>query len=144
MHSTRLFVALAGLVLVLSGCGKEAKMEVPQTYPVKGKLTDKTGAPLADAHIQFSPASGADNQLIINAVSDANGTFSLQTRHMNDAAGRLLREGAPEGEYKLTVMPKIEYDQLKGPPPTATWKPTTFKVQPSDNTVTVEVVITKR
>ena len=134
-------VLLATLVLV--GCN-EAKLEVPQTYPVSGKLLDKSGKPIADAHIQLNLLSGSDNQLIIQGRSDATGAFTLQTQHMNDVAQRKMQAGAPTGHYRVTIMPNTNYDQLKGPPPTASWRPTTVKIEPKDNTLSFEVVMTSR
>jgi hypothetical protein len=132
-------VAILALFAV-AGC-KEAKLDVPETYPVTGTVLDRAGKPLADAHVQLRPASGADNLLIINGVSGADGAFTLRTLHMNDAAQKTARDGAPPGEYRVTIMPKVEYDQLKGPPPTVTAKPQTIKVEPKENTFKFEVVI---
>jgi hypothetical protein len=129
--------------LLLTAC-KETKLEVPETYPVKGKLTDKAGKPIAEAHVQLNPSSGTDNMLQINGTSGADGSFVLQTRHINDAAQKLAREGAPPGEYRVTIMPNVLNDQLKGPPPTVSWKPQTVKIEPKENSLTFEVVITGR
>jgi hypothetical protein len=125
---------------LLAGCG-EVKLEVPQTYPARGTLLDRAGKPMAEAHVRLSPASGADNQLIISGVSDTDGAFTLQTQHMNDAARKGVREGAPAGDYRVTIIPNSQYDQLKGPPPVATWRPQTVKIEPQENTLRFEVVI---
>jgi hypothetical protein len=126
--------------LLLAGCS-EAKLEVPQTYPASGTLLDKAGKPIAEAHVRLSPASGADNQLIISGISDTDGTFTLETQHMNDAARKGVRDGVPAGDYRVTIIPNSQYDQRKGPPPVATWRPQTVKIDPQENTLKFEVVI---
>jgi hypothetical protein len=131
------------VALVLAGC-QEAKLDVPQTYPVSGKLADKSGKPIENAHIQLNLVSGADNQLIINGRSDKAGAFTLETQHMNDATKRKVQKGAPEGQYRVTIMPSNSYDQLKGPPPSVSWRPTTVKIEPKENILSFEVVAASR
>ncbi len=64
-------------------------------YPVNGTITLK-GTPLANALIAFHPVD-TSNPLATTAraTSDASGNFSLSTYDALD--------GAPEGEYRVTV-----------------------------------------
>ncbi len=85
---------------MLTGCG-EANPQLP-VYPVNGKVILK-GKPLANALVAFHPVDQSDPRATTcRATTGPDGTFTISTYAAND--------GAPAGEYKVTV----ECYQLKG------------------------------
>lgn len=92
--------ASLSMTLVLSGCG--AQSDRLPVQPVSGTVTFK-GKPLSNALVAFHPVDNSDPRATAcRATSDANGKFTLSTYDAND--------GAPAGEYKVTV----ECYKLKG------------------------------
>lgn len=87
---------LAGCVIAfLTGCGGgDARLPV---HPVEGVIT-RGGKPLANAlvalHPKVKPAKG--DSIAPNGQTDENGVFKVSTYDAND--------GAPEGEYAVTVQ----------------------------------------
>lgn len=79
------------LVAAAAGCGPAQ----PPTYPAKGKLTHR-GRPAKGAVVTLVP-TGTDVKVMAHPRGEVatDGTFTLGTF----AAG----DGAPAGEYKLTV-----------------------------------------
>jgi hypothetical protein len=133
-------VGLAVLICAVGalGCGSEPKVEVPETYAASGTVTYKGGSPVAEATIDFRPASGADTGLIVNAVTDEQGKFTIMTRHMNDRMQALQKSGAPAGEYKVTIIPKQPSDRSAGFVPPVTL-PKAVKVEAKENSFTFEI-----
>ncbi len=80
-------VLLVGL-LVLAGCGGGR----PKLYPVSGSVTVK-GKPADGAVVRLFPAAGGEHMPA--GVVQPDGSFKLTTFEPGD--------GAPAGEYKLTV-----------------------------------------
>ena len=120
-----LWALLAATVLAgLGGCRKG--VDLPRTYPVKGKVVYKDGTPLAGGMVDFRPTGQAAGSVSGQIGSD--GTFTLTTRTDQGAA-----PGAPEGQYRVTVMPRFEGDQTKthGFRPAAVKK--TYTVQADDS-----------
>jgi hypothetical protein len=81
-------VLLAGTlaVFLLAGCGK--KVEVP--VPVKGKVTNAQGKPIANAMLTFHPQEEVNKKEYPQARLDADGTFSFT---------------CIRGRYKVTIAP---------------------------------------
>jgi hypothetical protein len=82
---------LAVLVWAVSGCGGHKAV-----YPVRGKVLDSEGKPLARATVIFCPAENVyDNANKPAGFADDQGVFTLTTYSPSD--------GAPAGEYVVTV-----------------------------------------
>lgn len=126
-------VILALLLAAASlGCQGEPQPAIPETFPVTGAVTTRQGAPAADAVIDFRPASGVDNGLIINAVTDARGQFEMRTRHINDRTKAREKIGAPAGDYRVTITPKQPEDQQQAFALPVHWpQPVTIAAQPN-------------
>ena len=102
---------LAAAVASLAGCGKSPE-PLPQTQPVKGKVVYQGGAPVAGASVRFQ--SKSDITVTVSATTADDGTFALRTMREG-----LTADGAPEGQYRVTVTPPDTGDQMT--------VPTTFK-----------------
>jgi hypothetical protein len=85
--------ALAGAALALAGCGDDSG--IPPCVPVSGLVT-LDGKPLTDGTVIFLGATekGGPTGYEPVALIDAQGTYSLVTRH---------KPGAPPGKYKVVV-----------------------------------------
>jgi len=94
--------ALALSLLFLVGCGGPSV----KTVPVRGKVTVK-GQPVNDGNVTLVPASGSDAKGVLSAGQIKNGEYTIYT------AGK---EGAPEGQYKVTVTTSMVPTGGKGPP----------------------------
>lgn len=82
------FLALALALALLAGCGDGR----PRVYPVTGRLTVK-GKPADGAVVRLYPAGGGPHMPA--GVVQPDGSFALTTFDPGD--------GAPAGEYKVTV-----------------------------------------
>jgi hypothetical protein len=83
------------LVLVVSGCGKKARLAVS---PVRGRVT-YNGQGVPKATVIFHPADGAEvdaKKMRPFADTDNEGKFELKTYVRGD--------GAPPGEYRVTII----------------------------------------
>jgi len=122
----------ASAALLLSSCGSDNKFP---THPVSGRVLVK-GQALADVMIALHPLDEAKYKTERPvAYTDKEGNFKLTTYSHGD--------GAPEGEYKLTVMMRPN-DGEGGDQPTSKkkidWKyarpnttPLKATVKPGDN-----------
>ncbi len=123
----RAFLAAAALAgIVLGGCAQ--KVNLPQTYPVRGRVIYKGGGPLAGAVVQFQARS--DPRLLTNGETDADGAFTLTTQ----VGGHKL-PGAVAGEHQVTVVPPMPADQSAEP----IVLPQPYTVEAKDNFFTIEV-----
>jgi len=88
--------AIAAIALcAATGCGKSSPGHVP-TYAVSGSITLQ-GKPMPGAYVVLHPKSDAQQLALAPRASVADdGTFTLTTYNQSD--------GAPEGEYTLTVQ----------------------------------------
>lgn len=76
-----------GLAALLVGCQRG-----PTVAPVSGVVTHQ-GAPLANAHVTFTPVEGANPA---SGFTDARGRFTLQTFSNND--------GALIGKHRVSII----------------------------------------
>jgi hypothetical protein len=67
---------------------------------VEGRVAYENGKPVAGGAIQFIPLK--DLALTISGKIDGDGNFSLQTIKEGTA-----KPGAPEGEYRVTIVPSV-------------------------------------
>jgi hypothetical protein len=83
-----------------SGCsdGKAA-------WPVRGKVTLTDGTPVAGATVSFEDKANRRNS---SGSTDENGVYTLTTFEMND--------GAPAGQYTVTVHPPQAQDSGQAQP----------------------------
>jgi hypothetical protein len=99
--------AIAFLALALAGCGKA---KGPETFPVTGAVT-MDGKPVAEAMIQFTPASASAEGGIAagmagaQARTDAEGRYAMSI--MLDQ-GKTTKPGLPAGDYIVSVQ-KLEF-----------------------------------
>lgn len=98
------------------GCGQNEFRH--SVFPASGKVT-QNGKPVANAIVVFHPSDpktiripeGQQGIEIANptTTTDENGSFRLSTY--------LAEDGAPVGDYKVTViLPSQKFDQKKGAP----------------------------
>jgi hypothetical protein len=88
------------LALPLAGCGGATSR--PQ-YQIHGKVVTKEGKPAAGALVVLHPASQAEaDRFPPRAVVGKDGAFVVGSRLSND--------GAPEGEYDVTLIWPEEQD----------------------------------
>jgi hypothetical protein len=121
------------LALMSIGCGGSSST-LPTTYPVAGTVHYKGGSPVAGGAIEFSSIS--DTSFSISGEIDDTGSFTLYTIKGSDRV-----RGVPEGEYKVTVRPPIQSDHRPVP---AIALLITYRVEPKDNTFTIEVETTRK
>lgn len=122
------------ILATLTGC-KEPPKPMPATYPVAGKVSYKKGGPIARATITFRSAADVDTQMISTGTTGDDGTFTLITIRVTD---HRETDGAPEGEYRVTIIPNQGQEQTRTALP-IDW-PSTVKVQAKDkNEFTFEV-----
>lgn len=98
------------LILSLTSCSEKRYDPVP-LYPVSGLFTYQD-EPVAGAFVKFTPINKADNNdvLTAQAVTDAEGVFTLSTYEKND--------GAPAGHYVVTlVWPEASTSPMKSQDP---------------------------
>ena len=127
---------LLGAVLVLAtGC--TPAVVLPQTYPAGGSVVSRGGPPLTGGTVQFN--SQSDPLLRVLGTIDSDGSFTLTTTKDTAQA-----DGAPEGEYKVFVLPPLVSDSRggvegahKGVPPIE--MPQLYRVEAKDNTFKLEV-----
>jgi hypothetical protein len=91
-----LAVFLAWAILGAAGCKGGA--DIPKTHPATGRVTYADGKPFSGGAIQFVPLN--DQSLTISGKIDTDGNFSLRTIKDGTTAS-----GAPEGEYRVTIVP---------------------------------------
>jgi len=118
--------ALLGLATV--GCGNSSST-LPPIYPVTGSVNYKGGGPVAGGAVQFTPVS--DPSFSVSGEINDDGSFTLYTVKGNERV-----QGAPEGEYKVTVQPPIPADHRAVP---AIALPKTFHIEAKDNSFSIEV-----
>jgi hypothetical protein len=100
-----LVVALVCLPLV--GCSAGRNADVPQTYPVRGKVINKEdGKPLADAAVHFEAIDTPGGAIAVVGTTGPDGRFVISTIRDNAKV-----PGAPEGSYRIRVSPRMGEDQ---------------------------------
>jgi hypothetical protein len=83
---------------------------MPTLHPATGVVVYKGGKPFTGGgSIQFTPLE--DTTLSVTAPILEDGTFNLYT-----IKGAEKASGAPEGEYRVTVLLPIPLDQRASPP----------------------------
>lgn len=96
MRFCRLLVLLPSISLL--GCGRDESPKL-EVFPVVGRVL-VNGKPASRAEITFHPLSSPGERVTPFAIAGEDGVFRLSTRLAND--------GAPAGEYAVTVAwPKI-------------------------------------
>jgi len=131
------FGVTVGSLVLLTGCGSNDGV-----YPVNGRVTwtDGTAAvELAESTVELQSADDAPKRFSPRGEVQADGTFQLRTHKPND--------GAPAGNYRVIVMPKLTMDDearpTKLPLPNKYQQfkttPLTVEVKPDSNEVTFTV-----
>lgn len=101
--------AVALIALPLVGCGRGEKNHVA-VHPVQGAIKFR-GQPIAGAFVSLSPTNPTEGVPAPRATVGPDGSFAVTTYNGND--------GAPEGEYVLTVQwyrPIRQDNELVGGP----------------------------
>ena len=114
-------------LLFAAGCSSSAGL--PKTYPANGTVVYKGGQPMKGGSVQFTSTQDPGLQ-VIGAIGD-DGTFALTT-----IRDRARADGAPEGEYRVTVLPPLQGEH-KGLPPIML--PQTYKVGTTDNQFKIQL-----
>jgi hypothetical protein len=119
----------AGLCLVAAGC---KGVKLPKTYPATGSVQYLGGQPMKGGLVQLIPLQGDQAEgLRVSGTIREDGTFTLET--LKD---KHKLSGAPEGEYRVNVIPPLQNDH-KGSPPIDV--PGTVKVEAKENQLTIKV-----
>jgi hypothetical protein len=122
--------ALAVGVSLLIGCGGSKKTGgLPATYPVKGKVVDTKGNPLKGGSVQFDPGKAADMS-VVGAIGP-DGTYTVKTFR-----DKLEADGAPEGDYEVTVTFLLGDSNAPPAPVTLTNR---CKVETKENTFDIDL-----
>jgi hypothetical protein len=130
MNSRIVSVAIVACVL-LSGCGSSG----PELATVSGTVK-LDGSPLADASVQFVPASGRPSF----GSTDASGYYELRFTE--------TKEGAVPGEHTVRVTTHRRADSESGTKGQAERIPAKYsgskselkkKVEPGSNTIDIEI-----
>ena len=116
-------LSVAVLFAAMMGCA--AGEELPRTYYVTGTAYDADGKPLTEGLVHFQHAS--DSTFTVSGSIGPNGSFTLKT-----LKGKSMLEGAPEGEYQVTIIPGVPKGQHGAAP--AIVFPQTFRVEAKENT----------
>ncbi|MCH9657070.1 MAG: cytochrome P450 [Planctomycetes bacterium] len=98
---------VCGTVLLI-GCGKSSSKPLPETFPVKGSLKDKSDTPVKDGMIFFQSPDNAEHAS--QAEIQPDGSFELFTL----VEGQRL-DGARPGEYRATFNPRMSDAQSEVP-----------------------------
>jgi hypothetical protein len=129
------WVGLPAGALLLVGC---ASSKLPKTYPAGGSVVYQGGQPMKGGSIQFR--STADPDLRVTGKIKEDGTFTLETMKDRERAA-----GAPEGEYKVSIMQPLEGDhpalegKHKGVPPIELSAPYTVKAEKNEFKIVLDV-----
>lgn len=116
--------------LLLVGCGGGKKSgDLPKTYPVKGKVVDQKGNPMKGGAVQFDSGKGGDMTVV--GTINPDGTYVVKTFR-----DKTEMDGAPEGEYEVTVTFPLGEGNAPPPPVTLSKK---FKVEAKDNTFDIDL-----
>jgi hypothetical protein len=91
-----LFVTLA----VVLGCSSDPPVKWPELHPVKG-LVKVGGKAVSGGSLHFRAEDAALTDFIVISDVEADGTFTLATRHVRDKTLE-LKPGAPAGKYTAT------------------------------------------
>jgi hypothetical protein len=101
MHGNKIFflVMVLTATAAVGGCGKKDP-NLPDLVPVTGTVK-LDGQPLSEAVVFFSPV-GETRGTQAFGKTDSRGRYSLSSRHMG--------EGAPVGEYRVTIGKAVAPD----------------------------------
>ncbi len=104
----------------------------PNVYATTGKVLDSVGQPVANALVTFWAYDKKNKKYVHKAdsLTDENGTYSLSTYTAND--------GAPAGEYNVTVIKRVPLFDESGKPGKNTLPEKYGKADTSGITVTVK------
>jgi len=101
-------VFVAGLVLVVAGCGGGDTAPALSLVPVSGKVTMKDGTPLTEGIVHLWPQVESETAVYPGGSIGADGNYELMTDG---------KKGAPLGKYKITVSTKTPPGPGSPPPP---------------------------
>lgn len=117
--------------IVMFGCG-QAGPEIPDTYPVTGKVLKADGQPMTNAIIDFRPEGNAVGMTSGELQSD--GSFELVTMVDGEKV-----PGAIAGPHQVSVTPlmgdQTQQTAVVGP----IFLPTPFVVKAGDNDFTIQL-----
>lgn len=106
MTPMRTAVPLAGLLLVLAGCGPPPGAELPPLHPTTGTVT-RGGQTVTGGSLRLHATGGGDENTIVTAEVGKDGTFTVHTvSGAGKAVGRSA--GAPAGKYQVTYTPQAD------------------------------------
>lgn len=126
--------ALCWALVIFTGCG-QAKDDMPDTFKVTGTVAAKPDETVVGGAVQLVPLHG-DSTFAVSGDIKADGDFSLHT-----VRGAVIRDGVPEGEYRITIIPPIPPSRrplplivLQGP----------FRVEARDNVLSIDLTTALR
>lgn len=119
------YVSLFACALAASaavGCGAGTTADKPALVRVEGRLVNRSGAPVADAQVEFQPSRGAPSA----ATTDGDGRFVLN--YVDGSKGAI----AGEHQVRITVGSSRMGDGTDTRP-TPSLRPPTLYVLPQVN-----------
>src|SRR5262245_32675654 len=133
MHQSGSLIAGALLLALIAGCQTNSGRPIPKTYPVRGKLVDKSGAPITNAgRIEFQTPNELYHTVL--GMAEADGTFTMYTLS-NDKK----YAGATEGPHQVfvTLVDKRTGEENRVPAADCT-------VQPGEHNLTIVIETDRR
>jgi hypothetical protein len=115
-----------GVLCVVLGC--RSKMQLPPTWPVRGKVVFRQGGTLPGGTILFQ--SLVKPQVSASGKIEADGTFELKSFIAGDEAS-----GALAGSHRVTITPPCVENRFTMPP----IPPQTIAVSKGDNNLTITI-----
>ncbi len=103
--SKSLLALLTFALLFTQGCGRP---EMPETFPVKGKVVYENGQPVPSGMVQFQ--SQSDQSVLVNGGIQPDGTFTLSSVKEDYRI-----DGAIAGQHRVTVVPPMDELQMAVP-----------------------------
>src|SRR5262245_26766416 len=125
-------VAMLTLAIVV-GCSGNSGRPIPKTYPVRGKVIDKSGAAVTNAgRIEFQTPNELYHTVL--GMAEADGTFTMYTLS-NDKK----YAGATEGPHQVfvTLVDKRTGEENRVPAADCT-------VQPGEHNLTIVIETDRR
>jgi hypothetical protein len=110
MVGTHVAVALLAGVIGAAGCSSAPPNPPPKTYPAKGQVISRaTGKPLTGGLVEFTTTG--NQPVSVQGEIKPDGSFTVVTLHDKQRV-----DGAPEGSYRVSVVPPQTDKQEPGIP----------------------------
>lgn len=126
----RSWTAIFAMITALSAAGCQSKpvIELPKTYPVRGRVTNKAGSAVESGMVEFRSVTDDTMRAVGEIQSD--GTFSLRSIVQTE-----MVDGAIAGSHRVSI-----YRRMAGAhAPQVHNSPQPQTVRETDNEITLKV-----